>query len=107
MASSMYIDCEKLKELAIRLNRKINDIENCYSEISKNAGQIVGTNDIWKGNNQVQFSNYLVSLADRFPDNLDKLKEFYSFLINTIKEYERRESDINNDINSNIDKFDV
>lgn len=104
---NMYMNSENLKVLANKLNEKINSIEDCYSEIKNCVEQVDGSSDSWKGNNQEKFYNYATSLSKDFPTNIDKFKEFYTFLVNTINEYEETDSDICSDIDKNSNNFEV
>lgn len=103
----MYMNSENLKVFTSKLNQKINDIETCYSEIKKYIGQIDGSNDNWKGNNQTKFYDYALLLSKEFPANVEKFKEFHTFLVNTINEYEETDSDISSDIDKNTENFNV
>ncbi len=104
---SMVMDTDVLKELASELNQKIMDIENCYSDIRKSVKDIDGSNDNWKGNNQMKFYNSYFELSKNFPENIKKLTDFYNFLVNTIKSYEERDKGLSQDIDSNADNFDI
>ena len=103
----MYMNSENMKALATELNNKIIEMENCYSNVEKYIEQIDGSNDNWKGNNQVQFYNYVSLLAKEFPENIEKFKEFHKFLVNTINSYEETDSDMNKDIDNNESNFNV
>ena len=104
---SMFMNSDNLKALANQLNTKINAIESCYSEIRKSVKEIDGTNDNWKGNNQMKFYNYYFNLSKNFPENVKRLNDFHTFLLNAIKSYEERDKDISTDIDNNADNFDV
>lgn len=104
---SMLMNSDNLKTIANQLNQKIAAIENCYSEIRKCAKEIDGSNDNWKGDNQMKFYNYYFTISKSFPDNIKKFNDFYTFLVNAIKSYEERDNDISKDIDSNADNLDV
>lgn len=104
---SMFMNPDEMKTIASRLKDTINSIENCYSDIRKSVKEIDGSNDNWKGDNQMKFYNHYFLLSKNFPENMKKLNDFYTFLINVINSYENRDKDISNDIDKNADKFDV
>lgn len=103
----MYMNSENMKDLTTKLSNKISEMENCYSNVKKYIEQIDGSNDNWKGNNQVQFYNYALSLSKTFPENIEKFKEFHNFLVNTINSYEETDSKMNKDIDNNASNFNV
>lgn len=107
MSSSMYMNSENMKALTEKLNGKIQEIETCYENINKYLSQIDGSNDNWKGNNQVLFYEHAMSLSKAFPGNVEKFKDFHAFLVNTINSYEETESDMNKDIDANASNFTV
>lgn len=101
------MNSENMKALTEKLNGKISEIETCYENIEKYMAQIDGSNDNWKGNNQLQFYNYAMLLLKAFPGNVDKFKDFHRFLTNTINSYEQTERDMNKDIDNNASNFTV
>lgn len=104
---SIYMNSENLKSIANKLNEKINEIDKCYSDIRKGVKEIDGSNDNWKGNNQIKFYNYYFSISKNFPENIKKFNDFYNFLLNAINSYENRDKAIDKDIDNNSDNFDV
>ena len=104
---SMYMNSDNMKAIASQLKEKIDQVESCYSNIRKSVKNIDGTNDNWKGDNQMKFYNYYFNLSKAFPENVKKLNDFYYFLVNTIKSYEERDKDIDKDIDNNADNLKV
>lgn len=107
MSKSMYMNSENMKALTDRLNGKIQEIEACYEKVNKYLSQIDGSNDNWKGNNQAKFYDYAMLLSKAFPTNVEKFKDFHTFLVNTVNSYEETERDMNKDIDNNESNFTV
>ena len=108
MSNSMFMnDTNTMKALAESLDKKINSLNEVYQDIDNKTKVLDGSNDIWKGDDQKLFYESFSLTLDKYPKNIEKLKEFHKFLVDTINEYEKRDSDINKDIDKNDDRFDV
>lgn len=107
MGKSMYMNTENMKSLADSFNQKIKSLNGIYSDINTKMKDLDGTNDIWNGEKQKVFSQYLQLSLNKYPQNIKKLEEFHTFLVNTIENYEKEDNDLNKEINDNQDNFDV
>ncbi len=104
---SMYMDSEKLKTIAEKFKKKIEELEECFSAINDKVKELDGSSETWKGEKQRKFYNSYTLLANDFPTNIEKFNEFYEFLCNTIREYEKKDSSINKDVDVNVDNLDM
>lgn len=104
---SMIMNSDNLKTVTQKINEKIRLIEDCYSDIRKNIKYIDGSNDNWKGNNQINFYNIYFNMSKKFPENIKKFNDFNNFLINVIKSYEERDKGISTDLDKNADNFNI
>ena len=103
---SMYMNVENMKTIVNSFKGKINALNEVYKDIELKNKEIDGSCDTWKGDNQKKFQQFFSQTINKYPKNIDKLNEFYSFLVKTIENYEERDQDINRDIDSK-DEFDV
>lgn len=104
---SMFINSENLKEIALKFNEKIKELNDCYNSANQEARELDGSNDNWKGDKQKEFYLTYEQLSSKFPTNIEKFNEFYTFLCKVIKDYEEKDSSINKDVDINVDNLDM
>ena len=104
---SMYMEPEKMKELAKSFDDKVKELETIYNEITEKYKEIDGSNENWQGDSQKKFYDYYLQISSKLPENIKKFKEYHDFLVNTINDYEQRDKDISNDLDKHEDNFDM
>ncbi len=107
MSKSMYMNVENMRNLTDLFNQKITSLKEIYSGIDTTMKELDGNQDTWKGENQKLFKETFQKTLDTYPENIKKFEDFYTFLKNTIDEYEATDDNFNKDINTNQDSFDV
>ncbi len=91
MSNGICISWEKLNSSVEQLKQKIDAIDHVYKEMNDIYKEIDGTTDTWVGDNQKKFYQSYLNIAEGFPSNIEKFKEYYTFLGNVRDSY--RESD--------------
>lgn len=104
---SMYMETNNMKLLADKLNKDIVALKDIYESINTRMKEIDGSSDAWNGENQKLFFDTFSTSLNKYPKNIEKLEDFHKFLVNTINDYETRDSDINKEIENGDDRFDV
>ena len=106
-SNGMYVNTTNLKAIIVQLREKIDSIKRCYDDMNNIVKDIDGSNDNWKGKNQQKFNNIYTIISSEYPEDVQKLEEFYSFLCKIVSDYEQRENDINKDIDNNEQNLDI
>ncbi len=104
---SMYMEVDRTKELAKSFEDKIKELESVYNEITEKYKEIDGSNENWQGDSQKKFYDYYSQISSKLPVNIEKFKEYHTFLVNTIADYEQRNKDISDDLDTHEENFDV
>lgn len=105
--NSMYMNTDEMKTLVSKLNDKINSLNSINEELKSKCTEIDGSSDSWKGDNQELFYGYLKQILDYLPKDIEKLKEYHTFLNETVENYEQRDKDISKDIDNLEERLDV
>ena len=101
----IYINCDKLIEIAYNLKQKNIKIEECYNSIVEKL--VDGSTENWQCKSQEDYYKAMESLTDKYTKNVGKLTEIYNFLCKVISDYEQREETADKFINENADNFDM
>ena len=104
---SMYMDVDRTKDLASSFDNKIKELETAYNELTEKYKEIDGSNENWQGDSQKKFYDYYSQISKKLPENIKKFKEYHAFLVQTISDYEQRNKDISDDLDTHKDNFDV
>ena len=107
MSKSMYMNVENMKLLAESLNKKIESLSEVYLNIVMKTKVLNGSSDVWRGDNQKRFFDSFSTTLVKYPKNIEKLKEFRQFLLDTIDEYENKDNTLSTTIDNNEEMFDV
>lgn len=105
--NGIYINYDGLVEVSSLLKQKINGIESCYNSIKEKIKDIDGTNNNWQGEDQKIFYEALLTLTNRYEDNINKLNEIYDFLQKIIDNYQTRDKTFEKDLDINENNLDM
>ena len=94
MSSGICISWENLNSSVELLNQKINEIDRVYKEMNDLYKELDGTTNTWVGENQKRFYQTYMDLSSKFPKNVEKFKEFHTFLGNVRDSYRNSDSTV-------------
>ena len=94
MSSGVCISWENLNSSVNLLNEKIKEIDRIYKEMDDLYKELDGTTNTWVGENQKKFYEAYSNLSSRFPKNIEKFKEYHTFLGNVRDSYRTSDSTV-------------
>ena len=98
---------DEFKKTITALDAEITNLENIYEQITKKAKKLDGNDDMWKGKAQKALYDYYESVARDFPDTVERIKSFSTYLKNTLDNYVAGENSINKDVDESKENLDV
>ena len=107
MSNKVYMNSDTLDLINFKLEEKTKKLEDLYKELNNKLEILNGNDKTWKGKAQEAFYNHYTDVSAHFPDVIDQLNSYILFLAETIENYEKRDSDMNTDIDNNEEKLDI
>ena len=107
MANNVYMDSNALDLINFKLDEKVKKLEELYRELDNKMEVLNGSDNTWKGKAQEAFYEHYTGVSAHFPDIIDQLNSYVLFLAETIENYEKRDKDMNTDIDNNEDNLSI
>ena len=99
----------KLENKIEEFRKKINELDDCYKEISNRIESLDGEKDsLWKSVHQKELYSYLkTSVTSTFSRRIDDWKTYREFLITVLQRYTDFDETYDKTIDENKSEFDV
>ncbi|MBO5375826.1 MAG: hypothetical protein J6A52_03140 [Bacilli bacterium] len=107
MNSNLNIDTVKLESIITKLENNYNLVKEIFDNLNKKMELCNGTEEMWQGKTQEKVYEAYKELSNQFPEILNELEGYNTFLKTTIENYNSKEKNIDNNINNNSENLDI
>lgn len=104
---NIEIDTQELEAIISELDKKIISVSDTMNEINNGMNKIDGSYDTWKGNSQAAVYKSYLTIANKFPVIINRLREYSQFLKDTVTNYNTMEKSIENEIDNKEESLDI
>ena len=106
MNNNIYVNSEGIRNVISNFNAKISTIENIFENENNNIKSIEEKN-IWAGELQTSFVTKYQELSSKYDEIISSLKYFVEFMEETIRNNEKLEASLQNNMANNSRDLDV
>ena len=87
------ISYEQMRAKADSLRTSANNLQGIFDQVKVEIGKL-GTEDTWKSDAATEFVNKFNSLAGKFPDFIQKVRDCATFIDTSVEAYEASDAKI-------------
>ena len=95
------INYEQMRATADSLRTSSNRLESIFAEVDNEMGKI-GADETWKSRGATEFINKFNSLKVKFPDFVQKIKDFANYIDSTVERDISADTKIGQNANENL-----
>lgn len=95
------ISYEQMRTKADSLRTSANKLQGIFDNVKVEIGKI-GTEDTWKSTAATEFVNKFNSLAGKFPDFIQKVRDCATFIDTTVEAYETSDTRMGQSADQNL-----